>query len=82
MGKNKILKIGILLVCGLFTVVTFQNCGYAGPSDPDRFMSLKSTYSDPPTYSELNTNIFQSKCLSCHSSGSINLSSYDTLMAS
>ena len=82
MGKNKMLKIGILLVCGLFTIVTFQNCGYAGPSDPDQFMSLKSTYSDPPSYSELNTNIFQPKCLSCHSSGSINFSSYDTLMAS
>ncbi len=81
MGKNKILNAGLSLLFGLVTIVAFQNCGYAGPSEPERFMSLKSTYSEPPMYSELYKNVFQPKCLSCHSSGAINFSSYDALMA-
>ncbi len=81
MGKNKIINAGISLLFGLVTVVAFQNCGYAGPSEPERFMSSKSVYSDPPAYSELYKNVFQVKCLTCHSSGAVNFSSYDSLMA-
>ncbi len=81
MGKNKILNAGLSLLFGLITVVAFQNCGYAGPSEPERFMSSKSVYSDPPAYSELYKNVFQAKCLTCHNSGAVNFSSYDALMA-
>lgn len=80
MGENKLIKVSVSIICGLITVVSFQNCGYAGPSEPERFMASESAYSDPPAYSELYKNIFQSKCLTCHSSGAINFSSYDALM--
>lgn len=81
MGISKKIKIGVYLLCGSLMFITFQNCGYVGPSQPERFMSSKNTYSDPPTYSELYTNIFQSKCLTCHYSGTSNFSSYDALMS-
>ncbi len=81
MGKSKKNKIAFYLLSGLLTITAFQNCGYAGPSEPERFMSSQAAYSDLPSYTELSKNVFQGKCMSCHTSGAINFSSYDTLIA-
>lgn len=70
----------IYLALSAVLIFSFQNCGYVGPSNPSEFM-LSVSYSSPPTFAELDAQIFQPKCLSCHSSGSPNFSSYDTLMA-
>lgn len=80
MGIRRKLKIFISLLVAGVLMIAFQNCGYAGPSDPERYMASTVGYSSPPKYSELYSNIFQTKCLTCHSSGSPNFTSYDVLM--
>jgi mono/diheme cytochrome c family protein len=60
----------------LISITFLQSCG-----STDLQSTASSIYSTPPIYSELEQNIFQPKCLGCHSSGVPNLSSYDTLMA-
>ncbi|MGZ3769869.1 MAG: fibronectin type III domain-containing protein [Bdellovibrio sp.] len=78
---NNNLKIVFGLVLAVVTLTMFQNCGYTGPSEPEKYISASAGYSNPPQYSELYYKIFQAKCLGCHSSGSVNFSSYDTLIA-
>jgi mono/diheme cytochrome c family protein len=73
---------GTVKILGIFTlIIFFQNCGYNGPSDPQRYMSSSSTFSGIPSYEELYSKIFQSKCLACHSTGTTNFSSYSSLIS-
>jgi mono/diheme cytochrome c family protein len=56
-------------------ILSYQNCGRPkGIGEANYFTSSAG-------YSELDQKIFKSKCLSCHSSGSTNFSSYSALMA-
>lgn len=73
MVKTAKILFSILILAGL--ALFFQNCGRPpGVGDSNSYSSL-------PSYSELNEKIFAPKCLSCHSSGSPNFSSYDSLVA-
>lgn len=60
----------------------FQNCSLSKPGAPlvlessaDQYASMKSTFAD------INQYVFKPKCLSCHSAGSPNFTSYESLMA-
>jgi mono/diheme cytochrome c family protein len=64
----------------LLLIVFIQSCGYIGGANPTEFAS-KSSYSAPPTFAEIQANILQPKCLTCHSSGAFTFTSYDSLMA-
>lgn len=77
----KKIKTLLYIVSGFFVLGFFQNCGYVGQSAPEKFMSSQSSFSAVPTYAELYSNIFQSKCKDCHLSGTLNFTSYNTLMA-
>ena len=60
----------IYLFAGLTLIISFPNCGYVGPSDPDAFMS--PTTSTPSTttngtFTWIKSNIIQSQCIWCHS---------------
>jgi len=51
-----------------------------GGSNPSQFES-ETSYSTPPTFAEIQANILQPKCLTCHSSGAFTFTSYASLMA-
>lgn len=64
----------------LISLISVSSCGYIAPTQPELYLNSYS-FSSPPTYEELNTYIFESKCLGCHSSDDVDFSSYDNLMA-
>jgi hypothetical protein len=66
----------------LISTLFFIFLGLAGCNSTHLQSTSTALYSSPPTYTELSTNIFEPKCLSCHATGVTNLSSLDSLMAS
>jgi hypothetical protein len=69
------------LFTGFIIIFSIQSCGYVGGSNPSQFASSQ-TYSTPPTFQEIQANILQPKCLSCHNSGAYTFTSYSSLMTS
>lgn len=67
----------ILIIC-LFAI-SFQNCG---PAEHIEGTQTILSFSSPPSFAEINTQIFQTKCLSCHNTAPLNLTSYDSIMGS
>jgi mono/diheme cytochrome c family protein len=61
-------------------IISFQNCGQ--PEHGERVL-MSLSYSSPPTFAQIDQNIFQSKCVECHTpSDTPDLTSYAGLMAS
>ncbi|PWU17975.1 MAG: hypothetical protein C5B49_07910 [Bdellovibrio sp.] len=81
--KNSLVPVLALV----FLSPAFLSCGYVGPSNPGAYTSSTSSssgssgYSNPPTFSEINSQIIQPNCLVCHSSGTYTFTTYDTLIA-
>jgi fibronectin type 3 domain-containing protein len=69
-------KVSLLLL-----VILIPGCGYVGGSNVSEFEATNS-YSNPPTFAEIQANILQPKCVTCHSSGSFIFTSYASLTAS
>lgn len=69
----------LIIGAGLLGLVNLTACNYERSKGAESSTSEATVLS---TYSSIQTNILNEKCLRCHSSGTYNFSSYTSLMQS
>jgi titin len=78
--------LGGVVAASALLIFFFQNCSIqkmTSPLDLDSTaLTSNNSFSAEPTFTEISEQILKPNCVSCHSSGTINYTSYEAVMAS